>query len=188
MEGSTSKNFTAMNDEVDAILDEYNFGGVILFAENVSGTEQTARLTEELQTSALQDATGDQNKIPMLIGIDQEGGIVYRIGTGTALPGNMALGATRSSEYAKNVGQIIGRELSSLGINVNFAPSMDVNNPRNAVIGLRSFSSDPNLVARLGVATIQGLKEYNTAGAAKHFPGHGDTEVDSHYGLPKVDK
>ena len=63
MEGRTSKNFTAMNDEVDAILDEYNFGGVILFAENVSGTEQTARLTEELQTSALQDATGDQNKI-----------------------------------------------------------------------------------------------------------------------------
>ena len=189
MEGGTSQNFTAMNDEVDAILDEYNFGGVILFAENVSGTEQTARLTEELQASALQDATGDQNKIPMLIGIDQEGGIVYRLGTGTALPGNMALGATRSSEYAKNVGQIIGRELSSLGINVNFAPSMDVNNnPRNAVIGLRSFSSDPNLVARLGVATIQGLKEYNIAGAAKHFPGHGDTEVDSHYGLPKVDK
>ena len=189
MEGGKSENFKVMNDEVNAILDEYNFGGVILFAENVSGTEQTARLTEALQESALQDASGDQNKVPMLIGIDQEGGIVYRLGTGTALPGNMAVGATRSEEYAKNVGQIIGRELSSLGINVNFAPVMDVNNnPRNAVIGLRSFSSDPKLVAKLSVATIQGLKEYNIAGAAKHFPGHGDTEVDSHFGLPKVDK
>ena len=140
MEGSTSKNFTAMNDEVDAILDEYNFGGVILFAENVSGTNKlhaSQRNCKHLHYRMLQ---GDQNKIPMFIGIHQEGGIVYRIGTGTALPGNMALGATRSSEYAKNVGQIIGRKLSSLGINVNFAPSMDVNNnPRNAVIGLRSF-------------------------------------------------
>lgn len=190
VEGASGETaFTAMNDEVKSIIEEYDFGGVILFAENVSKTEQTARLTHALQEAALSDNGGNGHKIPLLIGIDQEGGIVYRLGTGTALPGNMALGATRSEEHAKNIGRIIGRELSSLGINVNFAPVLDTNNnPKNPVIGLRSFSSNPELVGRLGVATIQGLKEYNVAGAAKHFPGHGDTGSDSHYDLPVVDK
>lgn len=189
VEGGTQADFTEMNAEVESVIDRYDFGGVILFAENVKQTEQTARLTYNLQEAALKDNGGEGHSIPLLITIDQEGGIVYRLGTGTALPGNMALGATRSREYAQNVGQIIGRELSSLGINTNLGPVLDVNNnPGNAVIGLRSFSSNPDLVAEMGVATIQGLKEYNVSGAAKHFPGHGDTEVDSHYGLPEVNK
>ena len=124
-----------------------------------------------------------------MLAIDQEGGIVYRLGSGTALPGNMAIGATNDPKLAKEAGQIIGRELSALGLNVDFAPVLDTNNnPQNPVIGLRSFSSDPNRVAYLGIPMMKGIQDYNVAVAAKHFPGHGDTAVDSHTGLPLVDK
>lgn len=175
---------TEMNPQIQKVVEDYDFGGVILFAQNVTETEQTLNLTKQYQAAATKD-----NGIPLLIGIDQEGGSVYRLGTGTALPGNMALGATRSETYAKTAGQIIGRELSSLGINCNFAPSVDVNNnPNNPVIGLRSFSDDPQLVAKLGVAMIEGMNEYNIATSAKHFLGHGDTGTDSHTGLPVVNK
>ncbi|MED4587369.1 glycoside hydrolase family 3 protein [Priestia flexa] len=171
--------FTEMNDEVGSIIKKYHIGGVILFAENVVDTEQTVRLVNGLQ-SASED-------IPLLVTIDQEGGIVTRLQSGTNLPGNMALGATRRERNAYKTGEIIGKELSSLGINVNFSPTIDVNNnPGNPVIGVRSFSSDPKLVAKLGVQTIKGLQKQNIATAAKHFPGHGDTAVDSHYGLPVV--
>ncbi len=175
---------TELNGQIQKIVEDYDFGGVILFAQNVTGTEQTLNLTKQYQAAATKE-----NGIPLLIGIDQEGGSVYRLGTGTALPGNMAVGATGSEDYAKKAGQIIGRELSSLGINCNFAPAVDVNNnPNNPVIGLRSFSDDPQTVAKLGVAMIEGMNEYNIATSAKHFLGHGDTATDSHVGLPVVDK
>ena len=93
------------------------------------------------------------------------------MGTGTALPGNMAIGATNDPKLAKEAGQIIGRELSALGLNVDFAPVLDTNNnPQNPVIGLRSFSSDPNRVAYLGIPMMKGIQDYNVAVAAKHFP------------------
>ncbi|MCD7034803.1 glycoside hydrolase family 3 protein [Metabacillus sp. GX 13764] len=170
---------TVMNDEVGSIIKKYHLGGVILFAENVTGTEQTVRLTDGLQKAS--------PKIPLLITIDQEGGIVTRLQSGTNLPGNMALGAARSEKFARQTGNIVGSELHSLGINVNFGPDMDVNlNPGNPVIGVRSFGSNPDLVSRLGIQTIKGLQNQNVASAAKHFPGHGDTDTDSHYGLPLV--
>lgn len=177
-----------MNAEVAAIVDKYDLGGVILFANNVKATEQTVRLTSAYQDAAIGNASGNGN-IPLLLTVDQEGGIVYRLGSGTALPGNMAIGATGSVDYARTVGEIIGREVSALGINVNFAPVLDTNNnPNNPVIGLRSISSDPNLVAKLGIPMLQGMQEYNVATSAKHFPGHGDTATDSHSGLPLVNK
>ena len=144
--------FTEMNDEVANILDKYHFGGVILFANNVKETKQTLKLTMDLQAAALKNSAGDTfGDIPLLLTIDQEGGIVYRLGSGTALPGNMAVGATRSTEDARDCGEVIGRELNALHINVNFAPVFDTNNnPNNPVIGLRSFSSDPQLVSQLG--------------------------------------
>ena len=176
---SKATGFTVMNEEVGSLIEKYHFGGVILFAENVTGTEQTARLTD-----GLQKASPD---IPLLITIDQEGGIVTRLQSGTNLPGNMAIGATRNEKYAYQTGQVIGSELSSLGINVNFGPSVDVNNnPANPVIGVRSYSSDAGLVSRLGAQTVKGLQSENIAATAKHFPGHGDTATDSHYGLPLV--
>ena len=179
-------NHTQLAPEVGRIIDRFDLGGVILFAENVSETEQTTKLVHDLQEVVEQDPSND---IPLFVTIDQEGGIVTRLGTGTNLPGNMALGATRSPAYAEAAGGIIGSELHALGINVNFGPVLDVNNnPGNPVIGVRSFSSDPNLVGELGSAMTRGIQEQGVVATAKHFPGHGDTAVDSHYGLPVVDK
>ena len=184
---SGQKNFQVMNDEVAQIIKDYDFGGVILFAENVAQTDQTLKLTTDLQEAATGGTDG--SNIPLLLTIDQEGGIVYRLGSGTALPGNMALGATRSTDAATQSGEVIGRELSALGINVDFAPVADVNsNPSNPVIGLRSYGSDPELVGSMATAAMKGMQKYNIATAAKHFPGHGDTATDSHTGLPCVDK
>ena len=171
--------FTVMNDEVKGVIEKYHLGGVILFAENVKGTEQTTRLVDGLQQAS--------PKIPLLITIDQEGGIVRRLQTGTGMPGNMALGATRSTDLSYKVGNVIGRELNALGINVNFGPDLDVNiNPANPVIGVRSFGSDPKMVSDLGVAYIKGVQAAGVAATGKHFPGHGDTATDSHLGLPIV--
>ena len=176
--------FTKMNSEVQKIVEDYDFGSVIFFANNIKETEQSYNLTMDLQKAATKD-----NGIPLLITTDQEGGIVYRLGSGTALPGNMALGATGDVNNAKIAGEIIGSELSSLGINTTLAPVVDVNNnANNPVIGLRSYGEDAEMVGKMASAEIEGLAEYNVIGCAKHFPGHGDTATDSHYGLPMVNK
>lgn len=178
------KGVTSLNPDIRAALKKYKFGGVILFAENVVGTEQTAKLTHDFQSTMIQSGN-----LPLLLSIDQEGGTVRRLGTGTSLPGNMALGASKDPKDAYNAGKITGDELASLGINTNFAPSIDVNNnPKNPVIGLRSFSSDPQLVSQLGTSFIKGIQDQGEVSAAKHFPGHGDTDTDSHIGLPVVNK
>ena len=183
----TATDFTVMNDEVRKIVEDYNFGSVIYFANNIKTTEETFALTQEMQAAATKDGG-----IALIICADQEGGSVYRLGSGTALPGNMALGATYASngtKYALHAGQIIGSELSILGINGNLAPVVDVNNnANNPVIGLRSYGDDAEMVGELASAVIAGMAEYNVIGTAKHFPGHGDTATDSHYGLPMVDK
>lgn len=181
---SKATDFTKMNSEVQKIVEDYDFGSVIFFANNIKETEQSYNLTMDLQKAATKD-----NGIPLLITTDQEGGIVYRLGSGTALPGNMALGATGDVNNAKIAGEIIGSELSSLGINTTLAPVVDVNNnANNPVIGLRSYGEDAEMVGKMASAEIEGLAEYNVIGCAKHFPGHGDTATDSHYGLPMVDK
>ncbi|CAH0344220.1 Beta-hexosaminidase [Bacillus sp. CECT 9360] len=173
------KNVTEMMPEIESLVKKYHLGGVILFRENVVSTEQTARLVADYQKAS--------NKFGLLLSIDQEGGIITRLQSGTDFPGNMALGATRSEEIAWKVGHAIGEELNALGINTNFAPVFDVNNNAdNPVIGVRSFGEDPQLVADLGVAYTKGLQESGVSATAKHFPGHGDTAVDSHLGLPEV--
>lgn len=178
------KGLTVMNSQVKKILNDYNFGAVIYFAQNLTGTQQSYELTMQMQKAATEGGG-----IPMLISADQEGGSVYRLGTGTALPGNMALGATNNTNYSYMAGQIIGSELSVLGINTNLAPVVDVNNnANNPVIGLRSYGDDPVAIGNMASASIKGMKEYGVIGCAKHFPGHGDTATDSHYGLPSVNK
>ncbi|WP_027965064.1 glycoside hydrolase family 3 protein [Halalkalibacillus halophilus] len=173
------ENVTEMLPEIEELVEEYHLGGVILFAENVQDTAQTAELVSDYQAAA--------EKLGLMMTIDQEGGIVTRLQSGTDMPGNMALGAANSEELSYNVGQAIGQELESLGINTNFAPVVDVNNnPDNPVIGVRSFGEDPELVANMGVAYTEGLQSAGVAATAKHFPGHGDTDVDSHLGLPEV--
>lgn len=160
---------------------------VILFAANFnSDAKVNVELTDGLQKAAMDKDLG-KNSIPLLIATDQEGGIVYRLTGGTALPGNMALGASGNTENAVKAGNIIGSELNAVGVNVNFAPDADVNNnPNNPVIGLRSFSSNPQLAAKFVSAYIEGVQSNNVATAAKHFPGHGNVATDSHTGLPSV--
>ncbi|GGF34963.1 beta-hexosaminidase [Halobacillus andaensis] len=173
------ENVTEMLPEIEQTVKDYHLGGVILFRENVVTTEQTAELVADYQEAS--------EKYGLLMTIDQEGGIVTRLQSGTDMPGNMALGATRSLEITEDVGHAIGSELESLGINMNLAPVLDVNNnPDNPVIGTRSFGEDPDLVADLGIAYTKGLQSTGVAATAKHFPGHGDTAVDSHLGLPEV--
>lgn len=175
-----------VNDEIAEIIDKYDLGGVILFAENVKGAAQTTTLIHDLQKIAINDEDGN---LPLFITLDQEGGIVTRLGEGTNLPGNMALGATRNEKSSYDAGYVIGRELNSLGVNVNFGPVLDTNNnPKNPVIGVRSISSNPELVGNLGKNIARGIQDQGVAATAKHFPGHGDTATDSHYGLPVVDK
>lgn len=176
---------TIMEDEISEIISKHAVGGVILFEENLQNEQQIVNLTTALQSSAKKSKNG----IPLFISTDQEGGEVVRLKTGTSLSGNMSLGAINNSADAKKAGSIIGAELSALGINVDYAPSLDVNsNPENPIIGLRSFSSNPQIVSNLGVQMIKGIQEKNVIASAKHFPGHGDTSTDSHTSLPTVNK
>lgn len=174
-----------MGYEVRTLVEDYHVGGVILFGRNVDSPAQVAYLTNQLQQAAATNGA----RIPLLIAADQEGGMVNRLGPkATIFPGQMALGATGSVELARRQGEITGQELRAVGINVNFAPVVDVNNnPRNPVIGIRSLGEDPQAVSRLASAYIEGLQSTGVMATAKHFPGHGDTSVDSHAGLPVVD-
>lgn len=138
-----------------------------------------------------QEAKNAGHEHPLFIGIDQENGLVTRISPPVAvqLPGPMALGATNSTEFAYEVGKATGETLDFFGINMNYAPVCDVNSePLNPVIGVRSFGDDPEAVGRLASATAKGLRESNIIPTVKHFPGHGDTTVDSHFGLPIIKK
>ena len=125
----------------------------------------------------------------LLTAVDQEGGPVVRLGHGCQMTGNMALGAIGDPAAAEQAGRLIGEELSAVGLNYDAAPVVDVNvNPQNPVIGLRSFSDDPALVAQLGTALMAGIRSTGVISTLKHFPGHGDTATDSHIGLPRIEK
>ena len=178
------KDLTVLNTNFKSLIRDYNFGAIILFAENVKETKQTLELTQALQAAAISDGG-----IPLIIATDQEGGRVYRLGSGTALPGNMAVAATGKTSNAYKSGKVIGSEVSALGINTTLAPVVDINNnPNNTVIGVRSYSDSASVVGKYAAQTIKGLSEYNVISCVKHFPGHGDTATDSHYGLPIVKK
>jgi beta-N-acetylhexosaminidase len=173
-------NATVINQDMISAIHDYHVGGVILFQENVVDRNQTKTLIENLQ----QQAT-----IPLLVGIDQEGGQVTRLPFAPRMPGNMALGATGDPNLAREVGVAIGSELRGLGIGLNFGPVLDINNnPNNPVIGVRSFGDRKEDVAAMGVAYMQGLNDAGVVAVGKHFPGHGDVDVDSHYILPKSEK
>jgi len=173
-------------DNFEQLMDEYHLGGIIYFAwsNNVSNPTQIARLSNGIQDSAL----SQPSSIPLLVSTDQEQGVVVRVGPpATQFPGNMALGAARGASFARTAAEITGSELRAIGINENFAPVADVNvNAQNPVIGVRSFGSDPELVSKLSAAQVKGYQYQGVSSTAKHFPGHGDTNVDSHTGLPVI--
>jgi beta-N-acetylhexosaminidase len=168
------------------VVEKYHLGGVLYFAwaGNTSSPQQIAELSNGLQEVALSQPSG----VPLSLSIDQEGGIVARmLEPATVFPGNMALGATRDPELAAEQWRITGAELRAVGVNTNFAPVADVNtNAQNPVIGVRSFGEDPGLVGELATIATRELQDERVSATLKHFPGHGDTEVDSHYGLPLV--
>lgn len=158
-------------------------GAFCLFAYNVESPVQLRAFTEQIHAAAREGG-----QLPPIIGIDQEGGQLMAVSEGvTALPGNMALGATRSPELAEAAGRVLGTELLAMGVNLDFAPSVDVNNnPLNPVVGARSFGDDPILVSDLARALIRGMQSTGVIATAKHFPGHGDTTADSHHAVPVV--
>ena len=174
----------APTPEVLQLIQRYRVGNVILFSRNVRDVQQLRELTATLQRAAF-DAGHRQ---PLLIMIDQENGVVRRLGQGASvLPGSMALGAAGDPECARQVALATGRELRALGINMNLAPVADVNNnPANPVIGVRSFGEDPQAVGDMVAAAVEGYAEAGVISCLKHFPGHGDTAVDSHLALPVV--
>ena len=171
--------------ELADLIENDKIGNIILFEYNQQNIPQLRELCLDIHRR-IEKSTGH----PAFIGVDQEGGVVTRLPKEASnIPGAMLIGATARPEYAYQAGLITGNELKAFGINLNFAPVMDVNsNPDNPVIGVRSYSSDPEMVKEFGINMQKGLLEEGVMATAKHFPGHGDTAVDSHLGLPVIDK
>lgn len=175
---------SAITPSLERIITEYRVGGISLLPRNLVDADQTVALCRELQDMAA--AAG--HSLPLWLAADQEGGSILAVRDGVVpFPGNMGLGACRQSDLAHAVGKALAEEVTSLGINMNYAPVLDVNsNPLNPIIGVRSFGSDPALVSELGVAFMQGTMDGGVIPVCKHFPGHGDTALDSHLALPVV--
>ena len=167
--------------ELAALAREFDLGGLILFARNVESPEQVAELAAEAQRFA-----GDA---PLWVGIDQEGGRVARMRRPmTEWPPMLALGRSGDEALASRFADALARELTAVGISIDFAPVLDVlTNPGNPAIGDRALGERPETVARLGAAIVRGLQAGGVAACGKHFPGHGDTSVDSHLDLPLVE-
>ena len=180
-------------------LIEHGLGAVILFSRNIEGgPEHVAELVADLKEHARASAASRESAAGsgggrLLVAIDHEGGRVSRMRQGfSPIPSMRDLGRAieQSGDYslAREVGRIMGRELRAVGIDINFAPVVDVDtNPANPVIGERSLSRDPQVVARAGAELVRGMQEEGVAACCKHFPGHGDTSVDSHFELPVVE-
>ncbi|MEU6999105.1 glycoside hydrolase family 3 N-terminal domain-containing protein [Nonomuraea sp. NPDC046570] len=153
--------------------------GVVLFSRNINGPGQVAELTAALRAESP----------AVLVGVDEESGEVTRleVASGSSRPGSYALGVVDDVELTEELARDLGNDLAAAGVTIDFAPSADVNsNPDNPVIGLRAFGAEPDLVARHARAFVRGLQSTGVAACVKHFPGHGDTSVDSHYGVPLV--
>jgi beta-N-acetylhexosaminidase len=168
--------------EMETWIKQKQIGNVILFSRNIGTPEETYQHVGTLQRWANEAG----HPYPLLIGTDQENGVVSRLQKGaTRFPGAMALGATGNMELAKRIYQATGEELRAAGISINFAPTVDVNNnAHNPVIGVRSFGEDPEQVARFAEAAVRGMLASGVIPSVKHFPGHGDTSTDSHEAVP----
>lgn len=174
---------TVPDTMADLIRNHY-VGNIIFFSRNVANRAQVSHLTSSLQQLAVESG----QELPLTISTDQENGIVRRLPPDMpGLPGNMALGAAGRPDHAFRSGVLTGKLLKHVGINFNLAPVLDINNnPNNPVIGVRSYGDQGDLVTAYGVNFMSGLQSQGVIALAKHFPGHGDTDVDSHRGLPVI--
>ncbi len=176
------------NEDAKALVQEVHVGGVIFYnwANGLDSPEQVRSLNKNLQQLTLEN----QTPIPLLIAVDQEGGLVSRLNRGfTIFPGNMALGKTNDPDLAEEAAYAMGQELMAVGVNMNLAPVVDINNnERNPVIGIRSFGDSPKSVSIFAKKALDGYHKAGIITSLKHFPGHGDVEIDSHENLPIVNK
>ena len=176
-------NGTTLTEELKSLIREYKFGNFILFSRNCKNIQQIEKLVHDIYEEVL-------NSIGIIpfIGIDQEGGNVVRImDKSTYYPGFMTLSAANKENSIdfRAIGKMIGKDLITLGINMNLSPCLDINsNPKNPKIGTRSFSDKPEIVCKYGIEIMKGMQEEGIFATAKHFPGHGDVEIDPHFGLP----
>ena len=177
-----AENVRVLNDTLRQYIADNRFGGILLFGENCGDAEQLIRLVADMRT-----ANAGGGGLPMFIAADEEGGNVARLGFGTRGVSAMALTATGNPENARAEARILGDELRLVGVNMDFAPVMDINNnAANPVIGTRSFGDRAATVVEYGCAFLEGLHDTDTIATIKHFPGHGNTDTDSHTGLPLV--
>jgi len=177
---------TSLNARTEELIVQQGIGGLILFERNYKNPDQLLKLTNDLQS-----LIADHAEIPPLfISVDQEGGRVARLGKPfTQFPPMSCLGQADSEELAYRFGLGMGKELRAVGINMDYAPVLDVHsNPANPIIGLRALDTDPAKVARLGTELIRGFYDAGVIPVGKHFPGHGDTSQDSHLTLPRVEQ
>ncbi|QMV40354.1 beta-N-acetylhexosaminidase [Cohnella cholangitidis] len=173
-----------IDSSMKKMIAEQHVGGIILYKNNFSDLAGSVRLVNELKQA------NNGNPAPLFISVDQEGGKVSRLPKEfEAIPNADKVGRTGDPELANEMGVLLSKELNLMGFNINFAPVLDINsNPKNPVIGSRSFGKDADLVSKMGIAVMKGLQEGGTIPVVKHFPGHGDTSVDSHLDLPIVNK
>jgi beta-N-acetylhexosaminidase len=172
---------TTITPEIRSLAREFQLGGIILFARNVEAPEQVAELSHDVQQLA--------TEVPLWVSVDQEGGRVARLKAPfTEWPPMAVLGRSGDVQLAVRFARALARELRAVGITLDYAPVLDIHtNPKNPVIGDRALAEDAEMVGRLGAAIIRGLQENGVAACGKHFPGHGDTSVDSHFDLPLVE-
>ena len=170
-----------LTPEIRSLAREFSLGGVILFSRNIEEPEQVAELAIDVQSLA--------SALPLWVSVDQEGGRVARLRKPfTEWPPMAVLGRSGSVELAGRFAAALAAELRAVGITLDYAPVLDIHtNPKNSVIGDRALAEDADLVARLGAAIVRGLQDNGVAACGKHFPGHGDTSVDSHLDLPVVE-
>ncbi|HYE09929.1 MAG TPA: beta-N-acetylhexosaminidase [Patescibacteria group bacterium] len=172
-----------MNENEKGLIQNYHIGGFILFGRNIESPEQLCELNNSIKIA------NSASKIPLILSVDEEGGRISRIPKVIKnLPTNKAIGKINNEEFSYEIGLLLAEKVKAFGFNMNFAPVLDINsNPKNPVIGDRAFGSKVEVVSDLGVQTMMGIKFRGVVPVVKHFPGHGDTSVDSHVGLPSVD-
>lgn len=171
-----------ISDHEKQMIKNNHVGGIILFQRNIANANQMLSLINDLKK------TNSTNKVPLFLSLDEEGGIVTRMPDEiNKLPASAKVGESNDSDFAFQIGKVLGQELKSFGMNMDFAPVLDINsNPNNPVIGERAFGTNPEIVSKMGIQTMKGIQSQNVISVVKHFPGHGDTSVDSHMGLPIV--
>ncbi|WP_040346354.1 beta-N-acetylhexosaminidase [Neobacillus bataviensis] len=174
---------TTMDASAKKLISQIHVGGIIFYKNNFETSAQAVQFVNQLKA-------GNSSSLPLLLGVDQEGGRVTRLPGGLVnFPPNKQIGQVNNPEFSYKVGTLLGQELKEFGLNLDFAPVLDINsNPNNPVIGDRSFGNNAEIVSKLGVQTMKGIQSQNVITTIKHFPGHGDTSVDSHLDLPIVNK